>query len=108
MAMNMPMMGMPPMGMPPMGFQQPNMGYNMGFAPQQGFNMGGYGMPMMGGNQMNQQAGWMQPGMQMNMNMNGQMNGQMNMQQQNDAYERQPVNNRNRKRGNRAPDYRYL
>jgi protein MPE1 len=108
MAMNMPMMGMPPMGMPPMGFQQSNMGYNMGFAPQQGFNMGGYGMPMMGGNQMNQQAGWMQPGMQMNMNMNGQMNGQMNMQQQNDAYERQPVNNRNRKRGNRAPDYRYL
>jgi protein MPE1 len=43
--------------------------------------------------------------------MNGQMNGQMNMQmqqQQNEAYERQPVNNRNRKRGNRAPDYRYL
>jgi protein MPE1 len=55
------------------------------------------------------QGGWgMQQGMQ---TMNGQMNGQMNMQmqqQQNEAYERQPVNNRNRKRGNRAPDYRYL
>jgi protein MPE1 len=119
MAMAMPMMGMPPMPNMGMPFQPPNMGYgNMGFGAQQGYNnMGGYGMGMMGNqNQMGQQ-GWGQQGMNMNMNMNMMNNGNgvvnggmggMGMVGQNDAYERQPVNNRQRNRRNRAPDYRYL
>jgi protein MPE1 len=114
---NMPMMGgmgipgMPNMpGMqfpmnPQMGFQQ---GFNMPFnqqQQQQQFNpQMGYGMgmpnPMMQ-NGFNGQQMPFHPGMQ-----NG--NGMGNGMQQNDAYERQPVNNRNRNRKARAPDYRYL
>jgi protein MPE1 len=113
---NMPMMG-GGMGMPGMPF---NMGPQMGF--QQGFNMPfnqqqqqqqfnpqmGYGMPMMP-NQM-QQPGFPQGGMPFHPGMNGMQNGMQNGNgmQQNDAYERQPVNNRNRNRKARAPDYRYL
>jgi protein MPE1 len=114
---NMPMMGgmgipgMPNMpGMqfpmnPQMGFQQ---GFNLPFnqqQQQQQFNpQMGYGMgmpnPMMQ-NGFNGQQMPFHPGMQ-----NG--NGMGNGMQQNDAYERQPVNNRNRNRKARAPDYRYL
>jgi protein MPE1 len=112
----MGMPGMPNMpGMqfpmnPQMGFQQgfnmPNMP-NMPFSQQQQqqFNpQMGYGMgmpnPMMQ-NGFNGQQMPFHPGMQ-----NG--NGMGNGMQQNDAYERQPVNNRNRSRKARAPDYRYL
>ncbi|KAH7080763.1 DWNN domain-containing protein [Paraphoma chrysanthemicola] len=102
----LPMMGMPmpmQMGMP-QGMSQgmpfnPQMGFNqgqMGFNPQFGFNPG-FGMP----NPMMQQQGFPQ-GQQMPF---GMQNG---MQPQNDAYDRQPVNNRNRNRKARAPDYRYL
>jgi protein MPE1 len=109
----MPKMGMPmPMQMqmgfnPQMAFQQQQMGFNMPFnQQQQQFNpQMGYGMPNM-----------MQNGMQGPGYPQGPMHGQMpfhpNMNQngmpQNDAYERQPVNNRNRNRKARAPDYRYL
>ncbi|KAF2031895.1 DWNN-domain-containing protein [Setomelanomma holmii] len=102
----LPMMGMPmPMPMPmQMGMPQgmpfnPQMGFNqgqMGFNPQFGFN-NGYGMP----NPMMQQPGFSQ-GPQMPF---GMQNG---MPQQDNAYDRQPVNNRTRNRKARAPDYRYL
>jgi len=105
--MPMPMMGMPmnmgggfPNQMP---FNPQQMGFNMPFNPQQNFNpQMGFGGPMM-------------PGMQNGMGPNGFQGGfnqqQWGMQQgmqQNDAYERQPVNNRNRNRKARAPDFRYL
>ncbi|KAH5500644.1 hypothetical protein HBI52_176410 [Parastagonospora nodorum] len=109
---SMPMMG--GMGMPGMPFPMgPQMGFQPGFnmpfnQQQQQFNpQMAYGMPMMP-NQM-QQPGFPQgpqgmpfhPGMH-----NGMQNG--SGMQQNDAYERQPVNNRNRNKKARAPDYRYL
>lgn len=122
----MPMgMGMPPtmpmnMNMNNMGMGgfQPGMPFpnpmgsnfnNMPFHPQQGFNpQMGFGNPMMGGNMMNMngmQGGFgnqQQYGMGMGMQGGGNMQG-------NDAYERQPVNNRNRNRKQqRQPDYRYL
>jgi protein MPE1 len=101
-AMQMPMqMQMPMMGMQMGGYQQhqqQQMGYGqMPFNPQAGFM--GYGMPMMP-NQMQQ--------MQQHMQMQQPGGFQQQMMPQNDAYERQPVNNRNRNRRNRAPDYRYL
>lgn len=107
---NMPMM--PGMGMgfpmgPQMGFQQQQMGFNMPFnQQQQQFNpQMGYGGPMMPNMMQNgmQQNGYPQGNMQMPFHPG--MQGNM---QQNDAYERQPVNNRNRNRRARAPDYRYL
>jgi protein MPE1 len=114
---NMPMMGgMGIPGMPNMPGMQfpmnPQMGFQQGFntpfnqqQQQQQFNpQMGYGMgmpnPMMQ-NGFNGQQMPFHPGMQ-----NG--NGMGNGMQQNDAYERQPVNNRNRNRKARAPDYRYL
>jgi protein MPE1 len=115
---NMPMMGMPmqmnmQMGFnPQMAFQQQQMGFNMPFnqqQQQQQFNhhpQMGYGMPNMMQNGM-QGAGYPQGpmhGQQMPFHPGMQQNGM----QQNDAYERQPVNNRNRNRKARAPDYRYL
>ncbi|KAF1916325.1 DWNN domain-containing protein [Ampelomyces quisqualis] len=107
---NMPMM--PGMGMgfpmgPQMGFQQQQMGFNMPFnQQQQQFNpQMGFGGPMM--------PNMMQNGMQQNGYPQGNMQipfhpGMQGNMQQNDAYERQPVNNRNRNRRARAPDYRYL
>jgi protein MPE1 len=95
--------GQPPAAMQmPMQMQMPMMGMQMGygqmpFNPQAGFM--GYGMPMMP-NQMQQ--------MQQHMQMQQPGGFQQQMMPQNDAYERQPVNNRNRNRRNRAPDYRYL
>jgi protein MPE1 len=98
---NMPMMGN--MGMPfmpnQMGF--PQQGFNMPFNPQQQQQFNPYAMPMMP-NQM-QNMGFQQ-GMHNQMPFHPGMGGA----QQNDAYERQPVNNRNRNRKARAPDYRYL
>ncbi|KAF2819598.1 DWNN-domain-containing protein [Ophiobolus disseminans] len=94
-----PSMGMPmPMGFnPQFGFNGPQMGFNMPFNPQQQQQFGpqmGYGMPMM--------PNHMQfPGFQQNQGQQGQM-------PPNEAYDRQPVNNRNRNRRSRAPDYRYL
>lgn len=90
-----PSMAMPmQMGFPPqMGFNGPPMGFNMPFNQQQQQQFGpqmGYGMPMMPNHMQFQ-------GFQGNQG-----------QQSNDAYERQPVNNRNRNRRARAPDYRYL
>jgi protein MPE1 len=96
--------GMPPLMGPQMGSQMgpqmssqmgPQMGFNMG--PQMGFNMGYMpnGMPQ-------QQPGFAQFPV-------GQQMPFMPQQQNNDAYERQPVNNRGRgRRAPRAPDYRYL
>ncbi|KAH8719487.1 DWNN domain-containing protein [Phaeosphaeriaceae sp. PMI808] len=112
MTMPMPMMGMGmpfPMN-PQMGFpqQQQQMGFNMPFNPQQQqFNpQMGYGGPMMA-NMM--QQGYAQGGMnQMPFHTGMQNGGMQNGMLQNDAYERQPVNNRNRNRKTRAPDYRYL
>jgi protein MPE1 len=100
---NMPM-GMPPMQMgfnpqmpfnapPQFGYQQPNMGFNIPFNQQQqqqqfGPQMGyGMQMPMMPHQGFQQNQGQMPP---------------------NEAYDRQPVNNRNRNRRGRAPDYKYL
>lgn len=125
MGMGMPFMGGPGMG----GFPNQNqnqqgpagMGFNMNmpFNPQQQqqqqqFNnqqqQQGYGngMQMMGngGFGMQQQQNMpFHPGMGMGM---GMQNGMGMGMQGNDAYERQPVNNRNRNRRARAPDYRYL
>ncbi|KAL5118491.1 Protein mpe1 [Pleosporales sp. CAS-2024a] len=109
----MGMPGMPfNMGPPHMPFQP---GFNMPFhqqqqQQQQQFNpQMGFGMPMMP-NQMQQPAFPQGPqGMPFHQQpMNGMHNGNNNAMQQNDAYERQPVNNRNRNRRARAPDYRYL
>ncbi|EMD66247.1 hypothetical protein COCSADRAFT_34816 [Bipolaris sorokiniana ND90Pr] len=115
MPMNMPM----PMSMPmPMPMQMPNQmgfqnGYQMGFpqqhqqqGPQQGWfpqQNFGYGQQQQYGQQFGQQQqyGWG----------GGQMQGQwggVQGQQDNDAYDRQPVNPRGRNRRSRAPDYRYL
>jgi protein MPE1 len=111
----MPMMGMQmPMQMPmqmgfnpQMGFPQQGMGFNMPFNQQQQQQYNphqqmGYGMPNMG-----MQGGGYQG--QMQNQQHQQMPFHPNMQQGGDnAYERQPVNNRNRNRKARAPDYRYL
>jgi protein MPE1 len=96
----MPMMGMGmpmpfPMGQQ-MGFQQPNMGFNN--------NMPMGGGPMGFPNPMMHQPGFMQQ--QQPQQYYGPPQG---MQPQNDAYERQPVNNRGqRNRRARAPDFRYV
>ena len=103
MGMPMPMGFNPQMGFPPQfGFPQPNMGFNMPFNNQQqqqqfGFNNPanmGFGMGM-GPNPMQNQGFQQNPAQQANL-------------PPNEAYDRQPVNNRNRNRRTRAPDYRYL
>lgn len=112
----MPMMGamgMPGMPFPmnqQMGFQQ---GFNMPFNQQQQFHpQQGYGMGMMPNPMMGNGNGFSQGNSLQQMPFHGPgptgMNGGGMGMQQNDAYERQPVNNRNRNRKARAPDYRYL
>ncbi|USP80104.1 uncharacterized protein yc1106_07378 [Curvularia clavata] len=111
MNMNMPMPMPMQMQMPnQMGFQngfqmgfpqqQQQQGPQQGWFPQQNF---GYGQQQQFGQQFGQQQqyGWG----------GGQMQGQwggVQGQQDNDAYDRQPVNPRGRNRRSRAPDYRYL
>lgn len=93
MGMPMPMGFNPQMGFAPQfGFQQPNMGFNMPFNQQQ--QQFGYGMQM--------------PMMMPNQGFQGNTAAQQAQMPPNEAYDRQPVNNRNRNRRSRAPDYRYL
>jgi protein MPE1 len=128
--MGMPM-GMPmPMQMPQqMGFQNGYQnGYQMGFQPQQqqqqmpqqqwfpqqNFGYSGqqqYGQQYGQQQHQQQQYGWGAQGQGQGQGQGQWSNGQgqtQGQQDNNDAYDRQPVNPRGRNRRSRAPDFRYL